>query len=145
MLVLAALAHFLARDRATLAHVVDGDVPRHAQDPRGERNLAGLVLVEVGQQLREHVLRDVLCLVVVAQQAGHVAVDVVGVTDVEKAQRLLVALLGAGHRACNEAARLGVVVKAGRAPEMTFEHARARALLGSCVLLGLVDEPQVRR
>jgi hypothetical protein len=44
------------------------------------------------------VLRDVLGLVVVADDAADVAVDVVGVADVEEAQCLLVAGLGAGNR-----------------------------------------------
>ena len=92
------LADLLAGDRAALAHVVDGDVAGDADDPRGERHLARLVLRELGHQLREHVLRDVLGLEVVAHDAQHVAVDVVGVADVEEAERFAVALLGARDR-----------------------------------------------
>ena len=82
------LADLLAGDRAALAHVVDGDVARDAQDPGRERDLALLVLRQDRHQLGEDVLRDVLGLVVVAHDAAHVAVDVVGVADVEEADRL---------------------------------------------------------
>ena len=88
-LVLAALAHLLARDRRGAGACGRprrcarraGSTPRTG--PRAARTCAGSVM-----QLREHVLRDVLGLVVVAQQAAHVAVDVVGVAEVEEAERL---------------------------------------------------------
>ena len=89
------LADFLAGNRAALAHVVDGDVARDADDPRGERDLARLVLLELAHQLGEELLRHVLGFKLVADDAEHVAVDVIGVADVEVAERFAIALLGA--------------------------------------------------
>ena len=74
-----------------------------------------------------------------------VAVDVVGVADVEEAERLLVALLGAGDGLGDEAAGVGVVLEAGRAAEVTRSTPAPGVLLGARVLLGAVHEPKVGR
>ena len=84
---------------------------------------------ELGHQLREHVLRDVLGLVVVAHDARDVAVDVVRVVDVEVAERLAVALLGA-HDGLGDGAVAGLVVdEAAGAAEAAGEHAGLLRLL----------------
>ena len=93
----------LARHRPARAHVVDRRVVRDAQDPGGERHDARLVAAERGHQLGEDVLRDVLGLVLVAHDRADVAVDVVGVAEVEEAQRVGVAVLGARDRGQHEA------------------------------------------
>ena len=74
-------------------------------------------------QLREDVLRDVLGLEVVAHDARDVAVDVIGVADVQEAERLAVALLGAHDRLVDRAVGRLVVGEAARAPETAREHA----------------------
>jgi hypothetical protein len=86
-------ADLLERDLAAGAQVVERSVPRHAQDPGGERHLARLIPVDRGDQLREDVLGDVLGLVVVADDAPDEAADVVGVANVEEVQRAAIALL----------------------------------------------------
>ncbi len=105
---LALVAHFgltdvLARDRPALAHVVESDVARDAQDPRGEGHLPLLVLPDDRHELGEDVLRHVLGLVVVTDDAADVAVHVVGVAEVEEADRLAVTFLGTRHRPADDA------------------------------------------
>ena len=58
------------------AQVVDGDIARQPQQPREEWN-AAILYFPIAYQLGEHVLRDVLGLVVVTDDAAHVAVHVV--------------------------------------------------------------------
>jgi hypothetical protein len=85
--------------------VVDRGVVRDLQDPGGERDPPRLVPVERRQQLGEDVLRDVLGLVLVAHDRADVAVDVVGVAQVEEAERVRVAAARPRDRA--EGERLG--------------------------------------
>ena len=97
--------------------MIERRVVREAQQPRRERDLPLLVLRQDGHELREHELRDVLGLVLVLDDARDVAVDVVGVLDVEEAQRLAIALLRACHRTRDAAAAELALVEARRAPE----------------------------
>ena len=66
---------------------------RAGSTPRTARRAARTCRRAV-RQLREDLLRDVLGLVLVAHDRADVAVDVVGVAEVEEAERVLVALLG---------------------------------------------------
>jgi hypothetical protein len=75
--------------------VVDRGVVRDAQDPRRERDRARLVALQRGHELREDLLRDVLGLVLVTDDRADVAVDVVGVAQVEQPHGVVVALLRA--------------------------------------------------
>jgi len=95
-------ADLLDRHGAAAPHVVDGGVVRDAQYPGGERHAARLVARQRAEQLGEHLLGDVLGLVLVAHDRADVAVDVVRVAQVEEAQRVLVALLGLLDRAQHE-------------------------------------------
>ena len=81
------------RDRASLPQMIDRDVPSHPQDPGGERHRPRLVLLDGRDQLHEHLLRAVLGLVLLANNAQDVAVDVVLVADVKEANRLHVTRL----------------------------------------------------
>ena len=110
-------ADLLARHRPARAHVVDRRVVGDAQDPGGERHDARLVALERGQQLGEDVLRDVLGLVLVAHDRADVAVDVVGVAEVEEAQRVGVAVLGARDGGEHEPLGRGRVLERAPAAE----------------------------
>ena len=90
------LVDLLGRRRAARAQVVDRRVVGEPHEPGEERDGALVVLDDDRHQLREHVLGDVLGLVLVAHDAAHVAVDVVGVLHVEEADGFPVALLGPG-------------------------------------------------
>jgi tetratricopeptide (TPR) repeat protein len=74
----------LERDLPPRAHMVQRHVPGHAQDPRLEGNLARLVLMDRRDQLREHVLSDVLGLMGIADDAPHEAANIIGIAHVEK-------------------------------------------------------------
>ena len=112
---LVARADLLDRDLPAGAHVVEREVARHGGDPGGERHVALLVAVDRRHQLREHVLRDVLGLVAVADDPAHVRAHVVGEAHVEEVQRAGVAGLGARHGAAHEIR----LVAAARAPGRT--------------------------
>ncbi len=58
---------------------------------------------ELRHQLREHVLRDVFGLEVVAHDARHVAVHVIRVAHVEEAERFAITLLRADDRLIHRA------------------------------------------
>ena len=126
VLALVELADLLAGDRAAGAHVVDRDVARDPEDPGGERHGALLVLRQHHHQLREDVLRDVLGLVVVADDRPDVAVDVVGVADVQEAEGLLVAGLGAGDGLRDQAVAVGTLGEVVVGAESPGEPGRAR-------------------
>src|SRR3954471_24581873 len=79
--------------------MVDRDVVGHAQEPRRERHRLFLVAADRGDEAREDLLADVLGLVLVAQDAAGVAVDVVAVLDVQPLDRTAVSLLGASDHA----------------------------------------------
>ncbi len=72
-------------DRPAGAQLVERGIAGDAQQPREERRAAILVAAQCHGEPREHVLGDVLGLVVVADDRHHVAVDVVGVLHVEVA------------------------------------------------------------
>jgi hypothetical protein len=112
------------------AQVVDGHVARDAQDPRRERDVARLVARQDREQLGEDVLREVLGLVLVAHDARHVAVHVVGVAHVQEAQRLGVALLGSVDGRVDERA-VAAVVECAPAPEAPRGHTTADAVRGA--------------
>jgi hypothetical protein len=92
-------ADLLERDRAARPHVVDRGVVRDAQDPRRERHGRRLVALQRGQELGEDLLRDVLGVVLVADDRADVAVDIVGVVEVQVAHGVAVAGLRAPHGA----------------------------------------------
>ena len=77
------------------AHVVDRQLcaTRRIQAENGTSRGSYLRIAVMSS--REDVLRDVLSLVLVANDAAHEAVDVVGVADVQVAEGILIALLGA--------------------------------------------------
>ena len=97
-----------------------------------------------GHQLREHVLSDVLGLVLVADRLRHVAVDVVGVADVEEAQRLTVALLGPRDGARDQALTLRVALDARSTAELTGQDTGRRVRLGGREGPAALDEPELR-
>src|SRR3954471_8667483 len=84
-------AYVAARDGAARAYMIDRRVAGDLQQPRGERDRPRLVAVDDRHQLEEHVLGDVLRVAVVAHDAAGVAVDAVGVADVEHAYSVAVA------------------------------------------------------
>ena len=88
-------SHLFDRDEPALADVVDRGIARDAENPGEEGNLTLLVGADHANKLGEHLLRDVLGLVVIVDDAAHIAVDVVGVTRVEKRQRLAITELRA--------------------------------------------------
>ena len=104
---------------------------REAQQPGGERDSAAVVLDDHRHQLREHLLRDVFGLVVVADDAADVAVDVVGVAHVQEAQRLLVAGPGACHRLRDDAALSRRAVVEGRVAAEAARRAAVLQLVGA--------------
>jgi hypothetical protein len=79
----------------------------HPQQPSDERHVALLVLGDRRHELGEHLLGHVLGIVVIAHDRADVAVDVVGVTQVDEAHRVAIALLGTGDRAAHEPLDLG--------------------------------------
>ena len=86
------------RDMAAPLEVVEGRVLRHPQDPGREGNLALLVLGDSAEQLREHIVGQILGLVGVVHDRLDAAVHVRRVGDVEKSQRVPVAPLGQPDR-----------------------------------------------
>ena len=79
--------------------MIDRDVARDPEDPRGERDGARLVLLDGRDELHEHLLGAVLGLVLLAHDAQDVAVDVVLVAEVQEADRLHVTGLSRHDRA----------------------------------------------
>src|SRR5204862_6737412 len=69
--------------RSDAADVVDGDVVRHAQEPREEATLMLVIAIEHPHQLEKYGLCEVLCLMLVAHKMANVAVDVCRVPLVE--------------------------------------------------------------
>ena len=85
------LIDLLAGDGTLPEKVIDRDVAGDPQKPRRERDLARLILVYHAHQLEEHLLSNVLRLVLITDHAEDVAVDVVLVADIQEADGLLVA------------------------------------------------------
>jgi hypothetical protein len=91
--------------------MVECGIARDAKEPARERNRTLLILLDGRQQLHEDVLRDVLGGVVVADDVGDVAVDVVRVADIEEVQGIHVARLRAGDRVSEPPVRAGIGVR----------------------------------
>ena len=128
----AVLAHVISRTPAlddlfaehltALAQRIERHVARHLEDPREERNVARLVPVDHRDQPYEHGLGDVLGIVGIAQDAQHVAVDVVLVAEVEEANGIVVARLRAHHRPRDRG--IPVVLLPGRASAKAIRRRR---------------------
>src|ERR1044072_1763100 len=80
------------------AQVVQSHVASDFPDPGGKGDVSRLVFPDHPHQLPEDVLGDGLRLVMVLDQALHVAQDFVGVTEIEEAKRLRVPGLRPGNR-----------------------------------------------
>ena len=136
-------AHLLERDLPARTDVVQGHIASDPEDPGRERHVTRLVAVDRRHQLGEYVLRDVLGLVGVTDDAAHVAADVVGEADVQEVQRTHITLLRAGNGRCKEVAITAMFAGAGAAGEAT-SHGRVlpvRSALSQrtrwkCALLG---------
>ena len=85
----------LARNHSPRSEVVQRRVAGDSQDPSGERHVPRLVLPYDRDQLDKDVLRDVLGLVVILNEAADVSQDIVCVADIEEVQSLHVSILGA--------------------------------------------------
>jgi hypothetical protein len=79
--------------------MVDRHVASHSEDPRPERRPARLVLRELRQQLGEDLLRHVVGVVAVADDAPDVGADTRRVAQVELAHRVAIAALCLGDQA----------------------------------------------
>lgn len=84
----------LGRHQPVGPQLIDRDVASEAEQPGEERNTPVVVLGDCGDQLGEHVLGDILSLVLVTDDRPDVAVDVLGVDDVQETDGVPVALLG---------------------------------------------------
>ncbi len=89
----------LDRHEAILAHVIDGDVASDTQQPCKEWHVSLLILANHRHQLGKDLVRDVLGLVVVLNDAAHVSMNVVGIASVEKAERITIPGLSTSDRA----------------------------------------------
>jgi hypothetical protein len=119
------------------ALLLERGVARHAQEPGGEGALAVLVAGDRGDQLREHVLGDVLGLVAVADDALEIALHVIGVADIEEVQGAHIALLGAGDRLVRSVPQ-SAAQELGESPSGRADRAGSRGLLGLGMVMGLV-------
>ena len=106
--------NLLEGDLAPRAQVVECGVPGDPEDPGRERNLARLVLLDRGHELGEDVLRDVLGVLLVLDDAPDVAADVVGEAGVQEADPVHIALLGAPGGVSHEQRVVGMTL-AGKA------------------------------
>src|SRR5436309_13708019 len=83
---------------AIRAEVVYRHIPGEAKQPCKERDASFFVLPEPRHQLEKHVLGDIFGFLVIANDAADVPVNVVGIAPIQKAQCLVVSLLGACNR-----------------------------------------------
>jgi len=96
---LVARTDLLHRNQPLLTDVVDRDIARNPQNPGKERHVAFLVFADHSNQLREHLLRDIFSLVLIVNNAAHVTMNVVRITNIKKPERLTIAGLGSLDRA----------------------------------------------
>ena len=101
------LGHLVARDGAALALIMNGDVPRNGgKNRRGERHRPRPVLADRGDQPHEHLMRGVLGLVGLTDDAEHIAVDVVLEANVQEPHGIHVAGLRSRFPRAKKAAAL---------------------------------------
>jgi hypothetical protein len=77
-----AIADLVAQHRPALPHVIQRHVTGDSQDPGQEGRLPLLILRKNTKQLGEDLLRHVLSLVLVSDDAPDIPVDVVRVADI---------------------------------------------------------------
>jgi hypothetical protein len=128
VILLAALAprtHIRARYVTAPTEMVKGDVPGDAQDPSKEGYVSLLVLWQYDDYLGEHMLRDVLSRMMIANDALNVAIDVVCVAHIEITESRLVAELRP-----DDHTRHGPVVLRSVVERCPQPKARAAAVVG---------------
>jgi hypothetical protein len=91
----------VAGDESVAAHIVDGRIAGHSQDPGREGHLSFLVAIDRLEKLGEHLLGDVLGVVIVAHDLSHIAEDVVREAGVQIAMAVHVPELRQLNRAQN--------------------------------------------
>src|SRR4051812_14340585 len=119
------LAAVLAQHRAAAADMLNRDVPRDTEQPRVEQALPLPELRNDDHQLREHVLSHVLSLMLIPDDAAHVAVHAVRVPDVKEPDRFAVAALRTANSVRDETPARRVVIPTRAATE---HHAASRAI-----------------
>ena len=131
----------LNRDLPPRTDVIERGVARHPQDPGGERDLPLLVLLNGPHQLHEDVLRDVLGVVAVADDALSEPQHVIRVARIEIVQPIPTACFCRGDRSTLHVAPEVLLSRAGERFDPTGVRSHCVRLL---VSEAAVNDPDAR-